>query len=99
MVPAAFAWARERGWNHLQFVSTAGNSYDADYFGDTSRLSQEMRKAHGVPDGADWEETHYNEDRKRGGKGKDVASRVSSGCRRNVKKKKATIHNSTIREN
>src|SRR3546814_10598675 len=34
--------------------------YDADYFGDTSRLSQEMRKAHGVPDGEDWDETIYN---------------------------------------
>ena len=54
------AWARERGWNHLQFVSTAGNSYDADYFGDTSKFSPEMRKAHGVPDGEDWDETIYN---------------------------------------
>jgi predicted dithiol-disulfide oxidoreductase (DUF899 family) len=23
------AWAHERGWEHLSFVSTAGNSYDA----------------------------------------------------------------------
>src|SRR3546814_10453622 len=34
------AWAHERGSNHLQFVSTAGNSYDADYFGDTSRSAE-----------------------------------------------------------
>jgi predicted dithiol-disulfide oxidoreductase (DUF899 family) len=54
------AWAHERGWDHLRFVSTAGNSYDADYFGDTSKLSPEMRKAHGVPDGEDWDETIYN---------------------------------------
>ena len=54
------AWAHERGWDHLQFVSTAGNSYDADYFGDTSNLSPAMRKAHGVPDGEDWDETMYN---------------------------------------
>jgi len=31
-------WARERGWDDLDFLSTAGNSYDADYFGDTSKL-------------------------------------------------------------
>lgn len=54
------AWAHERGWNHLQFVSTAGNSYDADYFGDTSKFSPALRKAHGVPDGEDWDETIYN---------------------------------------
>ncbi len=54
------AWARERGWDHLQFASTAGNSYDADYFGDTSKFSPEMRKAHGVPDGESWDETIYN---------------------------------------
>jgi predicted dithiol-disulfide oxidoreductase (DUF899 family) len=54
------AWARTRGWGHLQFVSTAGNSYDADYFGDTSKLSAEMRKAHSVPDGEDWDETIFN---------------------------------------
>lgn len=54
------AWAHERGWNHLRFVSTAGNSYDADYFGDTSKLSPALREAHGVPDGEDWDETIYN---------------------------------------
>jgi predicted dithiol-disulfide oxidoreductase (DUF899 family) len=54
------AWAHERGWDHLRFVSTAGNSYDADYFGDTSKLSPEMRKAHDVADGQDWDETIYN---------------------------------------
>ena len=54
------AWARERGWGHLQFVSTAGNRYDADYFGDTSKLSPDMRQAHGVPDGEDWDETIFN---------------------------------------
>ena len=54
------AWAAERGWQHLQFVSTAGNSYDADYFGDTSKLSPEMRQAFGVADGQDWDETIFN---------------------------------------
>lgn len=54
------AWAHERGWDHLQFISTNGNRYDADYFGDTSNLSPTMRKAHGVPDAEDWDETIYN---------------------------------------
>ena len=54
------AWAQTRGWNHLQLISTAGNNYDADYFGDTSKLSPEMRKAHKVPDGENWDETIYN---------------------------------------
>ena len=54
------AWALERGWHHLQFVSTAGNNYDADYFGDTSKLSSEMRKSHHVPAGENWDETIYN---------------------------------------
>ena len=52
--------AQERGWRHLRLLSTAGNSYDADYFGDTSRLSPELRTAHGVPGGQDWDETIYN---------------------------------------
>ena len=34
------AWAHERGWEHLSLLSTAGNSYDADYFGDTSKFSK-----------------------------------------------------------
>jgi predicted dithiol-disulfide oxidoreductase (DUF899 family) len=51
------AWARDRRWDHLQFLSTAGNTYDADYFGDTSRFSTEMRQQHGLPDGEDWDET------------------------------------------
>lgn len=63
-----YAWARERGWDHLRFLSTAGNRYDADYFGDTSRLSREMREAHGVPDGDDWDETIYNVFRRKDGK-------------------------------
>lgn len=62
------ALARERGWQHLQFISTAGNSYDADYFGDTSRMSPELRKAHGVPDGENWDETIFNVFRRDEGK-------------------------------
>jgi predicted dithiol-disulfide oxidoreductase (DUF899 family) len=54
------AWASKRGWDHLQLLSTAGNSYDADYFGDTSRLPAAVRKEHGVKDGENWDETIFN---------------------------------------
>ena len=40
------AWAHQRGWEHLSLLSTAGNSYDADYFGDTSKFSKGMRAQH-----------------------------------------------------
>lgn len=62
------AWANERGWDHLRFVSTTGNHYDADYFGDTSGFPASMREAHGMPDGQDWDETIYNVFRREGGK-------------------------------
>lgn len=60
------AWAHRRGWNHLQFLSTAGNSYDADYFGDTSRLSDAMRREKEIPANRDWDETIYNVFRREG---------------------------------
>jgi predicted dithiol-disulfide oxidoreductase (DUF899 family) len=61
------AWAHERGWEHLSLVSTAGNSYDADYFGDTSKFSERMRAQHSVPPGRDWDETIFNVFRKSDG--------------------------------
>jgi predicted dithiol-disulfide oxidoreductase (DUF899 family) len=54
------SWAKDRGWGHLRFVSTAGNTFDADYFGDTSKLSPAHRKAHGVPPDKNWDETIFN---------------------------------------
>jgi predicted dithiol-disulfide oxidoreductase (DUF899 family) len=53
------ALGRTRGWN-MSLLSTAGNSYDADYFGDTSKFSKAMRAQHKVPDGEDWDETIFN---------------------------------------
>ena len=61
------AWAHDRGWNHLSLLSTAGNSYDADYFGDTSKLSTRMRAQHGVPNGENWDETIFNVFKKKDG--------------------------------
>jgi predicted dithiol-disulfide oxidoreductase (DUF899 family) len=54
------AWAHERGWDHLQLLSTAGNSYDADYFGDTSKLTQAMREERQYEDGKNWDEPIFN---------------------------------------
>jgi predicted dithiol-disulfide oxidoreductase (DUF899 family) len=45
------ALARERGWAHLRFLSTAGNAYDRDYFGDSLALSPAMRHQQDFKDG------------------------------------------------
>jgi predicted dithiol-disulfide oxidoreductase (DUF899 family) len=34
------AVAEERGWQRLRLLSTAGNSYDRDYFGDSTGLQE-----------------------------------------------------------
>jgi predicted dithiol-disulfide oxidoreductase (DUF899 family) len=53
-------FARRRGWDQLDMLSTAGNSYDADYFGDSSKVPAEMRERR-APNGApDWDETMFN---------------------------------------
>jgi predicted dithiol-disulfide oxidoreductase (DUF899 family) len=54
------AWARERWWDHLQFLSTAGNSYDADYFGDSSKVPASIVKERGGKAGENWDETMFN---------------------------------------
>jgi predicted dithiol-disulfide oxidoreductase (DUF899 family) len=61
------AWARERGWRYLQLLSTAGNSYDADYFGDTSKLSHAMRVERGHDLSRSWDEPFFNVFRKGAG--------------------------------
>jgi predicted dithiol-disulfide oxidoreductase (DUF899 family) len=54
------AWARERGWAHLQFLSTAGNHYDADYFGDSSKVPAAILRESGGKSGETWDETMFN---------------------------------------
>jgi len=54
------AWAREREWTHLQFLSTAGNRYDADYFGDSSKVPGAIRRQRDPKGGPDWDETMFN---------------------------------------
>jgi predicted dithiol-disulfide oxidoreductase (DUF899 family) len=54
------AWACERGWSHLQFLSTAGNGYDAVYFGDSSKVPSAIRQQRDPKGGPDWDETMFN---------------------------------------
>ena len=54
------AWAHERGWNHLKLLSTAGNDYDAHYYGDTAALTPAMREQRGYKDGENWDEPMLN---------------------------------------
>lgn len=54
------AWAHERGWNHLRLISTAGNAYPADYYGNTAALTPAMRAERGYKDGEDWDEPMLN---------------------------------------
>ena len=60
------AFARERGWAHLTFLSTAGNNYDRDYFGDSIGLSQAMRKQQDFQDGKEWDMPMLNVFRREG---------------------------------
>lgn len=46
---------RERGWRYLPLASTAGNTYDRDYYGDTTGLTPAMRKQQEVPADEEWD--------------------------------------------
>lgn len=39
-LPRVLAFARERGWRHLRLLSSAGNTYNADYFAETADGTQ-----------------------------------------------------------
>lgn len=54
------AWAHARGWNHLELLSTAGNDYDAHYYGDTAALTPAMRRQRGYQEGEVWDEPMLN---------------------------------------
>ena len=49
------AFARERGWDGLHLLSTDGNNYDRDYYGDSLALRPEMRKQQDFKDGEEWD--------------------------------------------
>lgn len=49
------AFAKERGWRRLPLLSTAGNTYDRDYFGDSAGLPGAVRKQQDFKDGEEWD--------------------------------------------
>ncbi|MDB5706391.1 MAG: hypothetical protein JWN66_3507 [Sphingomonas bacterium] len=61
------AWARDRGWTHLQFLSTAGNDYDRDYYGDSLGLTEAMRAQQDFKPGVEWDMPMLNVFRRDGG--------------------------------
>ena len=60
------AFARERGWQHLSFLSTAGNTYDRDYYGDSLGLSRALRIQQEFKDGEEWDMPMLNVFRREG---------------------------------
>ncbi|MBW8755909.1 MAG: DUF899 family protein [Sphingomonadales bacterium] len=60
------AWAHERGWDHLNLLSTAGNDYPSHYYGNTASLTPAMRAERGYKPGEDWDEPMLNVFRKDG---------------------------------
>jgi predicted dithiol-disulfide oxidoreductase (DUF899 family) len=47
--------AKQRNWQHLKLLSTAGNSYDRDYYGDSTALDPAMRRQQEFKDGEEWD--------------------------------------------
>jgi predicted dithiol-disulfide oxidoreductase (DUF899 family) len=66
-LPRILAFANERGWRHLQLLSTAGNTYDRDYFGDSSALPAAVRKQQAFKNGKEWDMPMLNVFRRDGG--------------------------------
>jgi predicted dithiol-disulfide oxidoreductase (DUF899 family) len=60
-------FARERGWRHLRLLSTNGNSYDHDYYGDSTALAPAMRRQQDFTDGKEWDMPILNVFRRSGG--------------------------------
>jgi len=54
-LPRILAFADERSWRHLRLLSTAGNGYDRDYFGDSTALAPGMRKQQEFEPGKEWD--------------------------------------------
>jgi len=54
-LPRILGFAKERGWRWLPLLSTAGNTFDRDYFGDSAGLSHAVRKQQEFKDGEEWD--------------------------------------------
>jgi predicted dithiol-disulfide oxidoreductase (DUF899 family) len=47
--------AKQRDWQHLKLLSTAGNSYNRDYYGDSTALEPAMRRQQEFKVGEEWD--------------------------------------------
>ena len=54
-LPRIIDFAKERGWHRLRLLSTAGNSYDSDYFGDSTGLAADIRVQQEFKAGEEWD--------------------------------------------
>jgi predicted dithiol-disulfide oxidoreductase (DUF899 family) len=66
-LPRILEFANVRGWHRLRLLSTAGNDYDRDYFGDSTALSGEVREQQEFVDGEEWDMPMLNLFRRDGG--------------------------------
>ena len=60
-------WQRQRGWRFLRLLSTDGNTYDRDYFGDSTALAAAMREQQDFKPGEEWDMPILNVFRREGG--------------------------------
>lgn len=65
-LPRLLALARARGWRALPLLSTRGNNYDRDYFGDSSGLPDAVRKQQAFKAGKEWDMPMLNVFHRRG---------------------------------
>jgi predicted dithiol-disulfide oxidoreductase (DUF899 family) len=54
-LPRILAFAKERGWHRLRLLSTAGNTYDQAYFGDSRGLPVAVREQQEFKAGVEWD--------------------------------------------
>jgi predicted dithiol-disulfide oxidoreductase (DUF899 family) len=66
-LPRILAFAKERGWHRLRLLSTAGNTYDRDYYGDSTGLSAAVREQQEFKQGEEWDMPMLNVFRRDGG--------------------------------
>ena len=62
------ALARARGWHSLPLMSTHGNTYDRDYFGDSTALPATVLKQQKFKNGKEWDMPMLNVFHRRGKK-------------------------------
>ena len=65
-LPRLLALARVRGWRNLPLLSTHGNSYAHDYFGDSSGLPAAVLKQQEFKAGEEWDMPMLNVFQRRG---------------------------------